>query len=141
MPTQEQPVTFTLHPQLDADTWQVKSLELCDLLLMNDSRFLWCILVPRREGLRDLHQVAAADKPQLLAEIDQLSGVLESLGNAYKMNVAALGNMVEQLHVHVIARTREDAAWPGPVWGVGKAQPYQEPQARKLITQLRDELA
>lgn len=133
-------MSFTLHPQLEADTWQVKSLELCDLLLMNDRRFLWCILVPRRDNLRDLHQVAAADKPQLLAEIDQLSSVLETLGNAYKMNVAALGNMVEQLHIHVIARLRDDAAWPGPVWGVGKAEAYPEAEAQKLITRLRDEL-
>lgn len=134
-------MTFSLHPQLAADTFDVARLALCDLLLMNDSRFLWCILVPRRDGLRDLHQVAAADKSQLLTEIDQVSALLERTGNAYKMNVAALGNMVEQLHIHVIARRREDAAWPGPVWGVGTAEPYQQAQADALIAQLRDELS
>lgn len=132
---------FSLHPQLAADTFAVKSLTLCDLLLMNDSRFLWCILVPRRDGLRDLHQVAAADKSQLLDEIDRVSALLERIGDAYKMNVAALGNMVEQLHIHVIARNREDAAWPGPVWGVGSAEPYQQTQAESLIARLRDELS
>jgi len=134
-------VDFSLHPQLAADTFAVKSLTLCDLLLMNDSRFLWCILVPRRDGLRDLHQVAAADKSQLLDEIDRVSALLERIGDAYKMNVAALGNMVEQLHIHVIARNREDAAWPGPVWGVGSAEPYQQTQAESLIARLRDELS
>lgn len=132
---------FSLHPQLAADTFAVKSLTLCDQLLMNDSRFLWCILVPRRDGLRDLHQVAAADKSQLLDEIDRVSALLERIGDAYKMNVAALGNMVEQLHIHVIARNREDAAWPGPVWGVGSAEPYQQTQAESLIARLRDELS
>jgi len=134
-------VDFSLHPQLAADTFAVKSLTLCDQLLMNDSRFLWCILVPRRDGLRDLHQVAAADKSQLLDEIDRVSALLERIGDAYKMNVAALGNMVEQLHIHVIARNREDAAWPGPVWGVGSAEPYQQTQAESLIARLRDELS
>jgi diadenosine tetraphosphate (Ap4A) HIT family hydrolase len=133
-------MNFTLHPQLEADTYQVAQLPLCDLLLMNDARYLWCILVPRLEGLRDLHEVPAADKTQLYQEIDQISLLLADLADAYKMNVAALGNMVEQLHVHVIARRKNDAAWPGPVWGVGTAEPYTDAQAEELLKKISKKL-
>ena len=133
-------MTFTLHPQLAADTTPVCKLELSDLVLMNDSRYLWCIVVPRLDGLRDLHEVPQANKAQLLEEIDRVSVVLQELSGAYKMNVAALGNMVEQLHVHIIARHQGDAAWPGPVWGVGSAEPYGEGAAQTLVGQLRDKL-
>lgn len=133
-------MSFTLHPQLAADTKQVCKLELSDILLMNDARYLWCIVVPRLDGLRDLHEVPQANKAQLLAEIDRVSVTLQALSGAYKMNVAALGNMVEQLHVHVIARHQSDAAWPGPVWGVGSAEPYDEGAAQTLVQQLRDKL-
>lgn len=133
-------MSYTLHPQLEADTYPVAQLPLCDLLLMNDARYPWCILVPRLEGLRDLHEVPAAHKTQLQQETDQISLLLASLTDAYKMNVAALGNMVEQLHVHIIARSRTDAAWPGPVWGVGAAQPYTEAQAGELLKKIRDGL-
>jgi diadenosine tetraphosphate (Ap4A) HIT family hydrolase len=133
-------MSFKLNPQLDADTRLVTSLELCEVLLMNDSRYLWCILVPRLPDLRDFHDVPPAHKAMFQAEIDRVSAVADRLSGAYKMNVAALGNMVEQLHVHVIARHQSDAAWPGPVWGVGDVEPYGEAQADKLIAQLRDEL-
>ena len=133
-------MTFSLHPQLAADTTPVCKLELSDLVLMNDSRYLWCILVPRLDGLRDLHEVPQANKAQLLEEVDRVSLALQELSGAYKMNVAALGNMVEQLHVHVIARHQGDAAWPGPVWGVGSAEPYDESAAQTLVQQLREKL-
>jgi len=133
-------MSFKLNPQLDADTQLVATLELCEVLLMNDSRYLWCILVPRLPDLRDFHDVPSAHKATFQAEIDRVSEVVAGLTNAYKMNVAALGNMVEQLHVHIIARHQGDAAWPGPVWGVGDAEPYEEAAADKLIAQLRDEL-
>ncbi len=130
-------MSFTLHSQLAADTHPVAQLELCDLLLMNDARYLWCILVPRLDGLRDLHEVPAEHKAQLQQETDQVSVLLADVTGAYKMNVAALGNMVEQLHIHVIARSKTDAAWPGPVWGVGAAEPYTRVQAEELLTNLR----
>lgn len=134
-------MSFTLHPQLAADTLQICQLELSTILLMNDSRYLWCIAVPRLNGLRDLHEVPLANKSQLLEEIDLTALVLQEISGAYKMNVAALGNMVEQLHVHVIARHQDDTAWPGPVWGVGSAEPYSEGAAQTLIDQLREKLS
>ncbi len=133
-------MTFHLHEQLAADTYTVKDLALCRVLLMNDRRFPWAILVPRRDGLRDFHDVAPADKPAFHAEIDLASDALKRLSSAHKMNVAALGNMVPQLHVHVIARFEGDAAWPKPVWGQGAALPYETAEAEELIEALRKEL-
>lgn len=128
---------FELHERLAADTWTVKDLALCRVLLMNDKRYPWLVLVPRREGLRDFHDVAAADKATFLAEIDHVSDVLKVQTAAHKMNVAALGNMVAQLHVHVIARYEKDETWPGPVWGVGEAVSYLPSEAGSLIEVLK----
>lgn len=117
---------FTLHPRLAADTAMVADLTLCRLLLMKDARFPWAILVPRRPAIREIHQLTQADQRQLLAEITTVSAGMERAWQADKMNVAALGNMVPQLHVHVIARLEGDAAWPGPVWGAGTAEAYTD---------------
>ena len=129
-------MTFSLHERLAADTFLVTDLTLCRVLLMNDRRFPWLILVPRRAGLRDFDDVTGAEKPDFHAEIDLASAVLREVAGAEKMNVAALGNMVPQLHVHVIARFAGDAAWPGPVWGVGQAEPYGEDEKRAFIEKL-----
>ena len=115
-----------LHPKLEADTKQVLDLPLCRVLLMNDSRSPWLILVPRRPDIREIHGLDAADRFQLMEEVAGCSAALEREVDAYKMNVAALGNMVPQLHIHVIARFENDPAWAGPVWGVGNAEPYSE---------------
>lgn len=128
---------FELHPQLAADTFVVGELPLSRLLLMNDARFPWCILVPRRQRLRDLHELDAADSGELFAEIRKLSLRLLALGDVDKLNVAALGNRVPQLHVHVIARRTTDAAWPDPVWGRGTAQPYPQIHAESWLDELR----
>lgn len=133
-------MAFTLHERLAADTLLVADLPLCRVLLMNDRRFPWLILVPRREGLRDFDDVAAAEKAKFHAEIDLASDVLREEAKAHKMNVAALGNMVPQLHVHVIARFPEDAAWPAPVWGVGTAEPYSEEDGPALAKRLAQAL-
>jgi diadenosine tetraphosphate (Ap4A) HIT family hydrolase len=130
-------MTFELHRQLAADTFPVAEMKLCRVLLMNDARYPWAILVPRREGLRDFHDVAAGDKAVFLAEIDEVSAALKGLTGAQKMNVAALGNMVPQLHVHVIARFEGDEAWPKPVWGLGEARPYAPDKAGVLIEKLK----
>lgn len=130
-------MTFHLHERLAADTWTVKDLPLCRVLLMNDRRYPWVILVPRRDGLRDFHDVAKADKSAFQGEIDHVSEVLKELTGAHKLNVAALGNMVPQLHVHVVARFEVDAAWPKPVWGVGESEPYRPDEAGALIEKLR----
>ena len=129
-------MTFSLHERLAADTFLVTDLTLCRVLLMNDQRFPWLILVPRRAGLRDFDDVAGAEKPNFHAEIDLASVVLRDAVGAEKMNVAALGNMVPQLHVHVIARFAGDAAWPAPVWGVGQAEPYGDDDKRAFIEKL-----
>ncbi len=129
---------FSLHPQLAADTFLVDDWPLCRVLLTNDARFPWLILVPRRNGLRDFDEVAAQDKPALLAEIDRASRALRAETSAEKMNVAALGNMVPQLHIHVVARFSNDAAWPAPIWGVGEAVPYTTLQVDALIVALRE---
>ncbi len=133
-------MAFALHPQLAADTRPVISLALNDVLLMNDARYLWCILVPRVPDLRDLHQVPVTQKARLHIEIDLVSRVVSDMGDAYKMNVAALGNVVEQLHIHIVARQRDDAAWPRPVWGVGDARPYGETRMEDLVRRLRARL-
>lgn len=130
-------MAFELNERLAADTWTIKDLALCRVLLMNDKRYPWLILVPRREGLRDFHDVAAADKATFLAEIDHVSEVLKVQNAAHKMNVGALGNMVPQLHVHVIARFEEDEAWPNPVWGLGKPVPYAASEVGSLIEVLK----
>lgn len=129
-------MSFELHDRLAADTFLVTDLTLCRVLLMNDRRFPWLILVPRRAGLRDFDDVAGAEKADFHAEIDLASAVLREVSGAEKMNVAALGNMVPQLHVHVIARFAADAAWPGPVWGVGQAEPYGPDEAKGLVARL-----
>lgn len=115
---------FELHPRLAADTVPVGVLPLCRVLLMNDISFPWCILVPAREGIREIHALAAADQLQLLQEISGISAAMEAAFAADKMNVAALGNVVPQLHVHVIARFEADPVWPAPVWGRIPPQPY-----------------
>lgn len=115
---------FALNPQLLADTIFITDLPLCKLLLANDKSYPWTILVPARPGITELHQLQHADQLQLLEESNKLSVALEELYQPDKLNIAAIGNMVPQLHVHHIARFRSDNAWPAPVWGVNKAVPY-----------------
>jgi len=131
-------VTFSLHPKLAEDSLPIVALALCDVRLMNDRRFPWCIVVPRLENLRELHDVPDAQQAGLFAEIAATSRALERVAGAEKINVAALGNIVAQLHVHVIARFSHDAAWPAPVWGFGSAEPYEN--AQTLISALISEL-
>ena len=117
-------MSFTLHPTLTRDTVEVTRLPLCRVLLMKDSRFPWLILVPERDGARAIHDLPPADRATLIEEIAQASQILERLFHPDKLNVGALGNIVPQLHVHVVARTVGDPAWPGPVWGSGAAMLY-----------------
>lgn len=117
---------FKLDARLEADSLPLLDLPLCRVRLMNDSRYPWLILVPRREGLRELIDLAPHDRSRLTDEVDACTRVLRELTAADKMNVAALGNLVPMLHVHVIARYIGDDAWPGPVWGVHPPCPYPD---------------
>ncbi|WP_340149399.1 HIT domain-containing protein [uncultured Sneathiella sp.] len=131
---------FDLDPRLASDTFDVCALPLSRVLLMNDARYPWIILVPARPGLVELHDLTDDDYAVLSGEIRNASARMATLFRAHKMNVAALGNMVPQLHVHVIARQPEDAAWPAPVWGKGDAVPYEAAQAEERLRQIRDAL-
>jgi diadenosine tetraphosphate (Ap4A) HIT family hydrolase len=115
---------FSLDPQLEADTYLIGMLPLCRVLMMNDARYPWLILVPQQPDLAEIIDLAPADRHQLMTEISAVSEALKALFNPDKLNVGALGNRVRQLHVHVLARFVSDASWPGPVWGVGIAQAY-----------------
>lgn len=131
---------FALHPTLARDTVEVVRLPLCRVLLMKDSRFPWLILVPERETLREIHELPAADRAELIEEIARVSEVLGRLFRPDKLNVGALGNMVPQLHVHVVARFATDPAWPGPVWGSGNAVAYMDGQLESLRERLAAEI-
>lgn len=131
---------FSLHPQLAQDTYVVTDLPLCRVLLMNESRYPWFILVPRRAGIREIHVLTAAERSQLWAESDQLSRALMALFQPDKLNLAALGNMVPQLHLHHIARFQTDAAWPAPVWGKFAPEPYTIEMATSRCATLRSAL-
>ena len=125
-------MSSTLHPTLAQDTVEVTRLSLCRVLLMKDSRFPWLILVPERDGVREIHDLTSADRAILIEEIAQASLILERLFQPYKINVGSLGNAVPQLHVHVVARTTGDSAWPGPVWGSGEAVQYGAAETEEL---------
>lgn len=123
---------FTLDPRLRADTAAIGDLALCSVLLMEDARFPWLILVPRRDGLSEITDLSPDDSSTLMEEIRLATGVMQALSKPDKVNVAALGNVVAQLHVHVIGRFHSDPAWPNPVWGVGTRTPYP-PHARAQL--------
>jgi len=133
-------LTFRLDEQLANDTTLVGDLPLSSVLLMNDSRFPWAIVVPRREGLVDLHDMTEADRNRLMSESVAVSIALQKLTGAAKMNIAALGNVVRQLHVHVIARQQDDEAWPRPIWGVGTSTPYADGEAQACAAALKGAL-
>ena len=131
------PNVWSLHPQLVQDTVPVGDLTLARVLLANDANYPWLILVPRRPGLVELIDLDDAAQVQLLGEVAAAARALKSITECDKLNIAALGNEVAQLHVHVIARRHSDAAWPKPVWGAAPPRAY-EPAAREgLVGALR----
>jgi len=129
-----------LHPQLARDCLVLGRYPLCRLLLMRDANYPWFILVPDRAGIIEIHQLNEADQQQLLRESVQLSRLLEAVFRPHKLNIAALGNSVPQLHVHHIVRYRHDAAWPAPVWGRVPVQPYGDDRLASLLARIRPEL-
>lgn len=128
---------FALHPRLAADGAVVSDLPLCRVLLKNDSRWPWLILVPRRADLTELHQLTETDAETLMCEIQRASAAVAALEDVAKVNVGALGNVVQQLHIHVIGRQQNDPAWPRPVWGFAGGAPYAPSQSLQLIETLR----
>ena len=128
---------FHLDPRLDADTLPVMELGLCSLRLMNDRRWPWLILVPRIAGACELHDLPDADRDQITRETIMAGRVLSQVTGCEKINTAAIGNIVRQLHVHVIARSDGDANWPGPVWGFGTREPYGHDAATVLIAAIK----
>ncbi|MBN8920546.1 MAG: HIT domain-containing protein [Rhizobiales bacterium] len=128
---------WALDGRLAADTIPLGDWPLSRVLLTNDARYPWLILAPRRAGVREIVDLDAADRSQLLDEITQAGEALRDVMQPDKLNVAALGNVVAQLHIHVIARFHTDAAWPKPVWGVHPACPYAAGAADALAGRLR----
>ncbi|WP_053145813.1 HIT domain-containing protein [Pseudomonas sp. P97.38] len=128
---------FALDPRLQQDTLPIGDFPLCRLLLSNDSNYPWFILVPRRESISELFQLDDMDQQQLWKETTALAETLKDSFDADKLNVATLGNVVSQLHMHVIVRKRDDAAWPAPVWGKHPAQPYNDAQVKAIRERLR----
>ena len=128
---------FALHPTLQADTFFIGQLELCDVLLNNNSSYLWLVLVPRRAAIREIYQLNPADQQQLTIESSLISQRLADYSQATKMNLAAFGNQVPQLHLHIIARHEHDPAWPQPAWINLQSNPYDKEKAQALIQELR----
>ncbi len=131
---------FQLDVRLNTDTLPVAELGLCSLRLMNDERWPWLILVPRIAGASEAHDLSDADQMRLAAETALVAKLLKTATNAEKINSAAIGNIVRQLHVHVIARSHGDANWPGPVWGFGTKILYNADEAEKLIASIRQKI-
>lgn len=127
---------FALDPRLAADAIPVGNLDLSALRLMADARFPWTVLIPRRAAIREIFELTRADRALLMDEIAAVSEALARLTQAKKMNVAALGDHVPQLHVHIVARKEDDAAWPNAIWGKGGAEPYAPGKAEALAAML-----
>lgn len=131
---------FRPDPRLAADSLLVADGPLSQLRLMDDARFPWLVLVPRMAGAEEWIDLDGASQRRLLAEVNLAGRLLRSLGPVHKLNIGALGNIVRQLHVHVVARREGDAAWPGPVWGSGARVPYAAPERDALVALLRQNL-
>ncbi|MBX3578286.1 MAG: HIT family protein [Rhizobiaceae bacterium] len=136
MPTQG----FQLDPRLDRDTAQVLRLQLCDVRAMNDRRWPWLVLVPQRPGAVEIHDMTPLDQALLTFETNLVAQALKSASGCLKINSGALGNIVRQLHVHVVARNEGDPGWPGPVWGHGQREPYAGEELKRFIDTVRSAL-
>jgi diadenosine tetraphosphate (Ap4A) HIT family hydrolase len=131
---------FALSPELAADTVAIGRLELCLLLLMNDATYPWFILVPQRSGIREIFELDAKDRLSLIDEIAKVSNAVDEIFTPDKLNVATIGNLVPQLHVHIVARFHSDPVWPMPMWGRTPRYPYTGAAAATVRKQLRQRL-
>jgi diadenosine tetraphosphate (Ap4A) HIT family hydrolase len=131
------PATWSLHPQLETDTVAIGDLQLSRLLLSKDANYPWLILVPRQPDAVEIIDLDPDARARLMTEIGQVSEALKAITGCDKLNVAALGNQVPQLHIHVIARRKSDAAWPRPVWGAVSALEYDAAELEAFINAIR----
>lgn len=131
---------FTLNERLRTDTIELGRLELSRLLLMNDRSLPWLVLVPEREGIKEIDELSTSERTMLIEEIACVSGVIRGLYHPIKVNIGALGNLVPQLHVHVIGRFADDRAWPGPIWGTGPVEPYGSDELKEVASKIRASL-
>lgn len=132
---------FELDGRIARDSDLVRVLGLCQLRIQNDSRWPWLVMVPERPGMTEIFELSPEEQVQLSAEVNRVAAALKRVTGATKINVGALGNIVRQLHVHVIARFEGDANWPGPIWGFGQAQPYGESQKQDFLNKLVEALS
>ena len=128
---------WTLHAQLAADTVNLGDLPLSRVLIINDANYPWLLLVPRRPNIIELIDLDDVEQAQLTTEVTRVARALRAVTDCDKLNIAALGNVVTQLHVHVIARFRHDAAWPKPVWGAAPAKGYEPAKGERITAELR----
>ncbi len=128
---------FELDQRLRNDTLVVGDLALCRVLLMNDSRYPWLILVPKVAAVSEVFELTIEQQQCLWQETTAVSVVLKQLFQADKINIATLGNVVKQLHMHIVVRMQDDATWPAPVWGQGVAQPYTAQELQQFSTKLQ----
>ncbi len=133
-------MTFQLHSRLQLDTIELGCFTLSRLLLINDSQYPWFVLVPEREGKTEIYQLSEQDQILLQQESSLLAKILAKIYNADKMNIATIGNIVPQLHIHHIVRYKNDIAWPAPVWGKFKAIPYADTELEIVKTKLSNSL-
>ena len=132
---------FELDERLARDSELVATLSLCQLRLLKDSRWPWLMLVPQRNGMSEIFDLQPLDQALLTFETNMVGAALKSVTGATKVNVGALGNIVRQLHVHVVARSEGDPNWPGPIWGYGQAMPYDPPKKQEFLTKLVEALS
>jgi diadenosine tetraphosphate (Ap4A) HIT family hydrolase len=136
----DSPPPWSLHPQLEQDTAAVGDLPLSRLLVSNDANYPWLLLVPRRPSVREIVDLDEKDQSQLMIEIAHISRALKDVTACHKLNIAAIGNMVPQLHVHLVARRRDDPAWPKPVWGTVPARAYDLAERERFVAALRGKI-
>lgn len=131
---------FEMDERLVNDTVPLGKMKLCHILLMNDSRYPWLVLVPRCSGISEVFDLTAEQQQQLWLETSAVGRVLKDVYQADKINIATLGNVVSQLHMHVVVRMQDDAAWPAPVWGRGETQAYSAEAIVQISERLRSAL-
>ncbi len=131
---------FFLHTQLAKDTFFIRDLKLCQLVLMNDKRFPWMVLVPRKNDATELTDLLPGEQKTLLEEINRVSVFMKQFYRSEKMNIATIGNIVPQLHIHIVARFSKDLAWPKPVWGFGDMVPFMEEEGKEMVSKIQGQL-